>query len=132
MRTALLLTVSPSTVADLHSKILDVRSLPGGPHLSISCSFWENLAKSYVSAPWRVGAPSSGKSWIHHCSMHCMGGGGCGVGWDAWSQGRGCLLWGRGAWSQGVGGAWSGEVSAPEGSGIPACTEANSPCEQND
>ena len=24
---------------------------------SISCSFWENLAKSYVGTPWRVGAP---------------------------------------------------------------------------
>ena len=31
--------------------------------LSISCSFWEKLAKSYV------GAPSSGKSWIRHCSL---------------------------------------------------------------
>ena len=31
--------------------------------LSISCSFWENLAKSYVGAPPRgVGAPSSEKS----------------------------------------------------------------------
>ena len=26
-----------------------------------SCSFWENLAKSYVGAPWRVGGPTSGK-----------------------------------------------------------------------
>ena len=31
--------------------------------LSISCSFWENLAKSYV------GAPSSGKSWIRHWAV---------------------------------------------------------------
>ena len=32
--------------------------------LSISCSFWENLAKSYAGAPhpWRVGARTSGKS----------------------------------------------------------------------
>ena len=28
--------------------------------LSISCSFWENLAKLYV------GAPTSAKSWIRH------------------------------------------------------------------
>ena len=35
--------------------------------LSISCSFRENLAKSYVGAPRRGGAPSSGKSWIRHC-----------------------------------------------------------------
>ena len=34
--------------------------------LSISCSFWENLAKSYVDAPPGVGAPSSGKSWVRH------------------------------------------------------------------
>ena len=34
---------------------------PGVQILSISCSFWENLAKSYVGAlPWGVGAPSSG------------------------------------------------------------------------
>ena len=33
---------------------------PRAQILSISCSFWENLAKSYV------GAPSSGKSWIRH------------------------------------------------------------------
>ena len=43
-------------VADLHSKILDARSPLGVQILSISCSFWENLAKSYVGAPlesWR-------------------------------------------------------------------------------
>ena len=42
-------------VADLHSKILDTPPL-GVQILSISCSFWENLAKSYVGAPpesWR-------------------------------------------------------------------------------
>ena len=33
-----------------------------------ACSFWENLAKSYVGAPspLRVGVPTSGKSRIHH------------------------------------------------------------------
>ena len=44
-------------VADLHSKILDARPPLGVQILSISCSFWENLAKSYVGAPplesWR-------------------------------------------------------------------------------
>ena len=40
--------------------------LPGVKVLSISCSFWANLTKSYVGAPWRVGAPTSGKSWIRH------------------------------------------------------------------
>ena len=42
-------------VADLHSKILDAPP-PGVQILSISCSFWENLAKSYVGASpesWR-------------------------------------------------------------------------------
>ena len=38
-------------VADLHSKILDVRP-PRVQILSISCSLWEILAKSYVGAPW--------------------------------------------------------------------------------
>ena len=43
------------------------RAPPGVQILSILCSFWENLAISYVGAhPWRVGAPSSGKSWIRH------------------------------------------------------------------
>ena len=44
-------------MADLHSKILDARPPLGAQILSISCSFWENLAKSYVGAPppgsWR-------------------------------------------------------------------------------
>ena len=43
-------------MADLHSKILDARPPLGVQILSISCSFWENLAKSYVGAPlesWR-------------------------------------------------------------------------------
>ena len=38
-------------VADLHSKIMDVRPPPGVQILSISCSFWGILAKSYVGAP---------------------------------------------------------------------------------
>ena len=40
-----------SAVVDLHSKILDARSPLGVQILSISCSFWENLAKLYVGAP---------------------------------------------------------------------------------
>ena len=39
------------SVADLHSKILNARPPLGAQILSISCSFWENLAKSYVGAP---------------------------------------------------------------------------------
>ena len=40
--------------------------------LSISCTFWENLTKLYVGAPWKVGAPTSGKSWIRHCFISHM------------------------------------------------------------
>ena len=41
---------------------------PRAQILSISCSFWENLTKSYVGTHLRrVGAPTSGKSWIRHC-----------------------------------------------------------------
>ena len=34
--------------------------------LSISCIFWENLANRMLALPppWRVGAPTLGKSWI--------------------------------------------------------------------
>ena len=57
VKTAALKTERQRTraVADLHSKILDAPP-PGVQILSISCSFWENLAKSYVGAPlesWR-------------------------------------------------------------------------------
>ena len=39
-------------MADLHSKILDAPPPPLGVQiLSISCSFWENLAKLYVGSP---------------------------------------------------------------------------------
>ena len=41
---------------------------PGSQILSISCSFWENLAKSYVGAhPGELVPPPRGKSWIRHC-----------------------------------------------------------------
>ena len=49
------------SVADLHSKILDTRP-PPVQILSISCSFWENLAKSYVGAPPPPPPPPPG-SW---------------------------------------------------------------------
>ena len=47
-----------STVADQHSKILDAS--PGVQILSISCSFWENLAKLYVGAPRGLAPPPRG------------------------------------------------------------------------
>ena len=52
------------TVADLGGGC-PRRALPLRPKIfSISCSFSHNLVKSYVGAPWRVGAPSYGESWI--------------------------------------------------------------------
>ena len=54
------------SVVDLRGGAGDACRPPDIQILSISCSFWEILAKSYVGAPPGVGAPSSGKSWIHH------------------------------------------------------------------
>ena len=34
---------------------------------SLSRSFWENLTKSYVGAPWRFTVPSYRESWICPC-----------------------------------------------------------------
>ena len=48
--------------------------------------------------------------------------------------GGGCLVQGMSAPGgvSGPGGAWSGGLPGPgEGVGIPACTEADPPCEQN-
>ena len=48
------------SVADLHSKFW-TRIPPGVQILSISCSFWENLAKSYVGGPpWELATPPRG------------------------------------------------------------------------
>ena len=50
-----------TSTADLYSKFW--MRPPGVQILSIPCSFWEDLAKSYV------GVPTSGKSWIRHCTL---------------------------------------------------------------
>ena len=52
-----------NSVADLHSKILE-RAPSSDPNSFNSSSFWENLAKLYFGASWRVGIPTSGKFWI--------------------------------------------------------------------
>ena len=52
---SLLLSIS---VTGLHSKILDVP--PRVQILSISCRFWENLAKSYVGTPGGLVPPPRG------------------------------------------------------------------------
>ena len=52
-----------------------VRDAPVVQILSISCSFWENLSKSYVRAPTPQGLapPTSGKSWIRHYVERLVG-----------------------------------------------------------
>ena len=59
--TKVLQSTSQEAVADLHSKILDARPPLGVHILSISCSFWGNLAKSYVGAPPGELAPLLGE-----------------------------------------------------------------------
>ena len=53
--------------------ILKFWTPPGVQILSILCSFWEKLAKSYVGAPsplhLKGGRPKSGKFWIRHCKV---------------------------------------------------------------
>ena len=65
-----LFITSNEAVADLHSKILDVRPLsPGGPDSFNFMQFWGIFGKIvcwHRPPPRGVGAPSSGKSWIRH------------------------------------------------------------------
>ena len=65
---AVLIEEGYKSVADL-GRAQGTRAPPLGTQiLSISCSFWGNLAKSYVGAPPPgVSAPSWGKSWTRHC-----------------------------------------------------------------
>ena len=59
-----------NAVADLRGARMTRPAPLGVQILSISCSFWENLANSYVCVPpWAVRAPSSGKSCIRHCNV---------------------------------------------------------------
>ena len=58
----------PLAVVDLRGDVRDACP-PGGPNSFDFMQLWENLAKSYVSAPPGVGAPS-GKSWIRHCLVY--------------------------------------------------------------
>ena len=74
---------------------------------------------------------------VHNSSRPSAGGGGgCLLQGDACSGGvpaprRVVPAWGGGV--SAVGGAWSRGCLLPGGGGgIPACTEADSPCEQND
>ena len=65
------LFTGPIIVADLGG------GAPGAAPLrpkifSNSCSFSQNLAKSYVGAPRRVGAPSYGESWIRPWITGCI------------------------------------------------------------
>ena len=59
-----------TTVADLHSKILDAAP-PESPNSFNFMQFLGKFGKNRMLAPpWRVGAPSSGKSWIRHCTIY--------------------------------------------------------------
>ena len=50
----------------------DLTPPPTAQFFSISCSFWENLAKLYVDAPHLEGwLPSYGESWIRPCTSQC-------------------------------------------------------------
>ena len=69
MKYQAILLMSFLSVADLGGR--EGRSFPL-QILSISCSFWENLAKSYVDAPLEGWRPTLGKSWIRHCLYICM------------------------------------------------------------
>ena len=59
-----------AAVADLHSKILDAPPPPRGSKFiqfhAVFGKIWQNRM---LAPPWRVGAPSSGKSWIHHWAV---------------------------------------------------------------
>ena len=60
-------------VADLHSKILDAPPPPWGPNSFNFMQFLGKFGKIVCwRLPWRVGAPSSGKSWIRHCFPNCF------------------------------------------------------------
>ena len=62
--------MSIKPVADLRGEREGRASQPRSPNSFNFMQFLENLAKSYVgAAPWGVGAPSSGKSWIRHCKQ---------------------------------------------------------------
>ena len=61
-------------VADLRGGARDVRPPPGGPNSFNFMQFLGKFGKIVCwRPPWGVGAPSSGKSWIRHCTpTHCI------------------------------------------------------------
>ena len=59
------------TVADLHSKILDVRPPWGSKFFQFHAVFGKFWQNRMLAPPQRVGALSSGKSWIRHCRLMC-------------------------------------------------------------
>ena len=61
-----------SPVADLHSKILDARPPWGSKFFQFHAVFGKIWQNRMLAPPRRVGAPSSGKSWIRHWSRFAM------------------------------------------------------------
>ena len=61
-------------VADLRSKILDAPPPPPGSKFfqfhAVFGKIWQNRM---LAPPWRVGTPTSGKSWISHCKVYIIG-----------------------------------------------------------
>ena len=62
----MLQNLSHNSLADLRGGARDARPPPPGPN---SFNFMQFLGKNgQIIASFRVGAPSSGKSWIRHCN----------------------------------------------------------------
>ena len=141
-----------------HSLTVCQSLLPGGCVCSGGCLLLGDVCSLGVSAP-RGSAPGGCLLWGVSalggvCSGGCLLWGVSAPGGSAWrgllrgSAPGGCLLWGCLLWGVSApgGSAWGGllrgsapggcllwGVSAPRGwCGIPACTEADTPCEQND
>ena len=57
-------------VADLRGGARDTRPLPSGPKfLHFHAVFGKNWPNNRLVPPFRISAPSSGKSWIRHCKV---------------------------------------------------------------
>ena len=60
--------IPDKAVVDLRGGMRDVYPL-GGKFFQIHAVFGENWQNCMLAPPWGVGAPSLGKSWIHHCKV---------------------------------------------------------------
>ena len=58
-----------TAVVDLHSKILDACPPCRSKFFQFHAVFGKIWQNCMLVPPCRVGTPSSGKSWIHHCTV---------------------------------------------------------------